>query len=208
MPSTKLRPFVLMVMVFSAFAGDKYPLTMTAVFTKGTVTNPARTTYHSGDYDCTAGDEHHSPDCRTSLEWAQLDRIGGVPDIVVFTLSGGSRIGVHSLTVNKIPDYIECSPYGVADVIFCALYREMQRATLVGGNLAAIDARQRELFGGKNEMTVAFHYRLKGKVEKDGFQRIEVDPHACSSCNLVHLLNPHGDGYYMAIKHPPDNAAH
>jgi hypothetical protein len=61
---------------------------------------------------------------------------------------------------------------------------------------AAIAAKHRLLFGTKNVMTVHFRYRLKGKVEKDGFQRIEIEPSICPPCKVVHSLNPRGDGYY------------
>jgi hypothetical protein len=43
---------------------------------------PTRTTYHSGDYDCTDGDEHNGPVCHTPLEWAELDSIAGTPERV------------------------------------------------------------------------------------------------------------------------------
>jgi hypothetical protein len=150
------------------------------------------------------------PVCRTILEWTELDSIGGTPDAVVFTLEDGSKVGVHSLTVNKIADYIECSP--ATSVIFCSLYFEMLDATEVSTEkaakygqsvllspeeyMAASKAQHLKLFGPKNVMTVHFRYRLKGKVEKDGFQRIEIEPSICPPCKRVHLSNPRGDGYY------------
>lgn len=171
------------MLIGSAIAGDKYPLTMTAVLTPGTITNGyGHATYHSGNYDCTKGDEHNAPICHTPEEWAELDRIGGTPDTVLFTLADGSKVGVQSVTVNKRSGYIECIP--TAQVIFCNLYFE--------------------LLARKESATPAqFHYRLKGKPQKGGFQRIEVDPKSCKTdrlgvnlCKEV-LLNPRGDGYYV-----------
>jgi hypothetical protein len=179
----------------SALAGDKYPLTMTATFTEGKMREPARELFHADGYDCTDGDEHNGPVCRTPLEWDQMNAVGGRPDVVVFTLADGAVVGVHSLTVkkNKIPGYIECFP--AVNVTFCALYFEMSGKTLVDIDapagygqtvrmsaeemVAAFAAVHRTLFGDGNVMTARFRYRLKGKAEKDGFQHIEVDPSDC-----------------------------
>jgi hypothetical protein len=202
--------FILTAMALQVFAADKYPLTMTAVFTEGKARESSRTAYHSGDYDCTTGDEHYAPVCHTPLEWAELESVGGTPNTVAFTLEDGARVGVQSDTVINIHDYVKCMP--TSNVVFCTLYFEMLAATQVSIEkaakygqtvvlsseeyTAAIAAKHRELFGDRNVMTVHFRYRLKGKAEKDRFQRIEVDPHICPSCKLVHLMNSHGDGYY------------
>lgn len=191
-------------------AGEKYPLTMTAAYTEGKNKKSTRTTYHSGDYDCTPGDENNAPTCRTLLEWAEIDRMGGAPDVVVFTLEDGSRVGIQSPSINKITDYVECSIS--ARVVFCSLYFQMLEATQASTErpakygqtvrlsadeyMAEIKATHDKFFGANNSMTASFRYRLKGKIEKDGFQRIEVDPRACPTCNLDRLTNPRGDGYY------------
>jgi hypothetical protein len=203
-------------LIGSVFAADRYPLTMTAVFTEGKITNPTRTTYRSGDYDCTSGDEHNAPVCHTTLEWAEMDGIGGSPNTVVFTLEDGSTVNVQSMTLTKIPDYIECAPS--ANVIFCSLYFELLGRTQIsplkpsqyGQTVqmspkeydSATEARHLQLFGNTNRMTASFQYRLRGRPAKDGFQRIEIDPHSCIKpifCNagFARMLNPRGDGYYM-----------
>jgi len=204
---------VALVPLLSAFAGDKYPLTMTAVFTEGkSQDSSVRRTFQSGDgdYFCTSGDEHGGPVCRMALEWSRLDSSGGTPDVVVFTLEDGSRVGVQTQTATKIANFIECSP--ATSVIFCSLYFEMAEATIVklekpakyGQTVllspeeytAAVKAKHRQLFGDQNVMTVHFRYKLKGKLEKDGFQRIEIEPATCPTCKIVHSFNSRGDGYY------------
>ncbi len=220
---TRIFIALLLALTGSALAGSKYPLTMTAVFTEGKIANPTRTTYHSGDYDCTEGDEHNAPVCRTLLEWAELDSMGGTPTTVEFTLEDGAKVGVQSQTLTKVPGYIECGPG--TSVIFCALYFDLLGRTMVEMRKparygqseymsadeyqAATRARRAELFGDKKSMTVRFRYRLKGKPEKDDFQRIEVDPSSCTtdshgtnSCragNDSHLFNARGDGYYVKL---------
>ncbi len=192
----------------SAFAGEKYPLTMTAIFAKGKITHVTRTTYHSGDYDCTDGDEHNAPVCHTSLEWAQLDAIGGTPDTVQFTLADGVTVGVQSTTVTKIPGYVGCRVG--TPVIFCDLYFKllgmtqapMQKPGKFGQvewmsteeAMAAQDALTKKLFGTGNQMKVTMPYKLKGKPDKSGFQRIEVEG---LDKGITHILNPLGDGYYV-----------
>jgi hypothetical protein len=112
---------LLTILVPEALAGEKYPLTMTAVYTRGhnrPDTMPKHD-YTSGDYECTAGDDTHAPDCRTILEWAELDRIGGTPDTVLFTMADGVQVGVQSTSVNKVYD-TTCNP-GIS-VIFCDIY--------------------------------------------------------------------------------------
>jgi hypothetical protein len=72
-PMRVSRPIVLMLlMVASVLAEDKYPLSMTAVFTPGKIAtlHKADEMYHSGDYDCARGDEHNAPECHTVGEWA------------------------------------------------------------------------------------------------------------------------------------------
>jgi hypothetical protein len=219
--SVTLSAFLLLLGTL-AFAGDKYPLTMKAVFTKGKISKPDRgEMYHSGDYDCTQGDEHNAPDCRTITEWAELDSIGGEPDTIVFTMADGSQVGVQSTTIHKIPGYIECSP--ASSIIFCSLYFEFlerQQVSLTKTSpygqteflsaeehAAAQDARNRELFADGNTMTLTFRYKLKGRPQ-DGFQRIEIDKTSCvvrdlvNHCDagLTHLLNARGDGYVLQGK--------
>lgn len=212
---------LLLALGIPAFAGDNYPLTMTGVFTKGRLLRSSlhETTYTSGDYECTSGDEHNAPTCHTIAEWAQLDSIGGIPDTIVFTMADGSKVGVHSLTVHKIPGYIECTPS--VSHIFCNLYFEflgrqqisMLRQTKYGQTesmsseeyAAAEEARHRELFGAGNTMTLTFRYKLKGKPE-NGFQRIELDKKSCVTgdagtnyCDkgIISIMNRRGDGYIV-----------
>ena len=80
--------------ISSGFVNNDYPLTMTAVFTKGQIAplHGADKMYHAGDYDCTRGDENNAPECHTLTEWAALDAIGGTPDTIVFTMADGSQI--------------------------------------------------------------------------------------------------------------------
>ncbi len=49
------------------------------------------------------------------------------------------------------------------------------------------------LFNG-NQMQLSFRYKLKGKPDKNGFQRIEVEG---IDSGTTHILNPLGDGYYI-----------
>ena len=199
---------ITLALVGSAFAGEKYPLTMTAIYTPGH-NRPElqeKTTYHSGDYDCTEGDEHNAPDCHTAMEWAQLHRIGGTPDTVLFTMTDGVQIGVQSVSVNKVYE-ITCSP-GVSN-IFCDVYYKLLESTQVnpaamvdrfgqplsaGAYLAKVDALKKERFGNGDTMTVSIPYKLTGKPDKNGFQRIEVKG---VDKGITHLLNPLGDGYYV-----------
>jgi hypothetical protein len=59
---------------------------------------------------------------------------------------------------------------------------------------AAQDALTKKLFGTGNQMRVTLPYKLKGKPDKNGFQRIEVDG---LDKGITHILNPLGDGYYL-----------
>ena len=212
----------MLLIAGSVSAEDKYPLTMTAVFTAGKIDNlhKADEMYHSGDYDCTRGDEHNAPECHTVLEWAELDAISGTPDKVVFSLADGSQVGVHSRTIHKIPGFIECSPS--TQVVFCNLYFEfltrqnvnVTRQTQYGQSevlssqefAAAADARHRQLFGNGNTMTLSFRYKLKGKPNT-GFQRIELDKTSCvedhgtNHCSgVLEVLNARGNGYIVGAK--------
>src|SRR5208337_4337560 len=120
---------ITLALISSAFAGEKYPLTMTAIYTKGhnrPYEQQEKHDYTSGDYECTKGDEHNAPDCRTSVEWAELERIGGTPDMVLFTMADGVQIGVQSVSVNKVYE-ITCSP-GVS-IIFCDVYYKLMEMT-------------------------------------------------------------------------------
>lgn len=205
-------------------AGDKYPLTMTAVFTKGHSVNLSKdATFQSGDYRCTKGDENHAPECHTLEEWAGMDSIAGEPDTVVFTLADGSQVGVQSRTVKKIPGFIVCD--AGSDVIFCDLYFDFltrqqinptkktpygQTEYMSGDEMqVAQEARNRALFGNGKTMSLTYRYKTKGKPQ-DGFQRIEVDKGSCftdenninhcASQSVTHLLNPKGDGYVLNSK--------
>ena len=223
-----MKLFATVVITFSilgsssAFGKDKrkYPLTMTAEFSEGKSGARTPTPYHSGDYDCTAGDEHNAPTCHTASEWMELALIGGTPDTVIFTMEDGAQVGVQSIaamqsqTMNKLPDHLTCP--GRNATIFCNLYDELKRMVPPPEKsgpfgqepsqeefMVAYQARHRELFGDKNLMTVRFSYRLKGKVESDGFQHVEVDPKVCQFCSLViwKFGNARGDGYYPSIRH-------
>jgi hypothetical protein len=198
---------LLVIAASTAFAGDKYPLTMTAVYTEGhnrPDTMPKHD-YTSGDYECTEGDDTHTPDCRTSSEWAELERIGGTPDTVLFTMADGAQVGVQSASVEKVYD----TTCGVGTpIIFCDLYFKMLGMTLASSQQqgqfgqviwmkaeeaqAAQSALHKKLFGNGNQMQVTMHYRLKGKPDKNGFQRIEVEG---ADKGITHILNPLGDGY-------------
>jgi hypothetical protein len=217
------RTIALMLLIASSvFAEDKYPLTMAGVFTEGKIDSLRKPDemYHSGDYDCTRGDEHNAPECHTTLEWAQLDAIGGTPNKIVFTLADGSQVGVQSPTIHKLPGFIECRPE--TDVIFCYLYFEflkrqdvrLTRRTQYGQTevlsseqyAAAQAAKHHQLFGNGNTMTLTFRYKLKGKP-KAGFQGIELDKTSCvedqgtNSCrSVLDVLNPRGNGYVVGAK--------
>jgi len=206
-----------------AFAGDKYPLTMTAVFTKGksVLLHKPDEMYHSGDYDCTRGDEHNAPECHTTLEWAEMDSLAGAPDTLVFTLSDGSQVGVHSPTIHKIKGFIECN--AGTPIIFCDLFFEFLERQQVKSSrtskygqtefisaeehAAATEARNHQLFGDGNTMTLSFRYKLKGKP-KDDFQRIEIDKSSCVTnedgvnhcAGVLDILNPRGNGYVIGDK--------
>lgn len=189
--------------------GEKYPLVMTAVYTEGhNIPNTLpKHDYTSGDYQCTKGDENHAPECHTILEWAELDRIAGTPATVLFTMADGVEIGVQESSVHKVYE-TTCSP-GVS-IIFCDLYYKLLQATQVNslkqgqfGQIvpmtpeeyqAADAAQHKKLFGSGSQMTVTIHYKLKGKPDKNGFQRIEVDG---VDTGTLHVLNPLGDGYYV-----------
>jgi hypothetical protein len=161
--------------------------------------------YTSGDYECTKGDEHNAPDCRTSVEWAELERIGGTPDMVLFTMADGVQIGVQSVSVNKVYE-ITCSP-GVS-IIFCDVYyklMEMTQANFLKTDkygqtvdpetaMAEQDALTKKRFGNGDTTKVTIPYKLKGKPDKNGFQRIEVEG---VDKGITHILNPLGDGYYV-----------
>ena len=197
------------ILIPEALAGEKYPLTMNSVYTRG---HSRRDTlpkhdYASGDYECTAGDDTDAPDCRTILEWAELDSIAGTPDTVLFTMADGVQVGVQSTSVNKIYD-TTCIP-GIS-VIFCDIYYKllgmtqapMQKPgpfgqvvwTTTEESVAAQKALDKKLFGNGNQMQVSFRYKLKGKPDKNGFQRIEVSG---IDSGTTHDLNPLGDGYYI-----------
>jgi hypothetical protein len=174
-----------------SFAGGDYPLTMTAVFTKGQMSNSHDTSkmYHAGDYDCTRGDENNAPECHTLLEWANLDAIGGTPDTVVFTLADGSQVGVQTVTIHKVPGFAECRPS--SSYIFCSLYYELLSHHQVGEGKTA---------------TVNFRYKLHGGP-KNGVQRIEVDKSSCVTeqgtnfCTpALEVLNPRGNSYVVGVK--------
>lgn len=200
---------LLIIATSTAFAGEKYPLTMTAIYTEGhnrPDTMPKHD-YTSGDYECTAGDDTHAPDCRTSLEWAELDRIGGTPTTVLFTMADGVQVGVQETSVDKVYD----TTCGVGTpIIFCDIYfkllgitqASMQKQGPFGQvvwmtaeeSMAAQDTLNKKLFGNGNQMQVTIHYRLKGKPDKNGFQRIEVEG---VDKGITHILNPLGDGYYV-----------
>lgn len=192
-----------------ARAGEKYPLTMTAVYTRGhnRPDSMPKHDYTSGDYECTAGDDTHAPDCRTIVEWAELDRIGGTPDTALFTMADGVQVGVQSSSVNKVYD-TTCTP-GIS-VIFCEIYYKllgmtqapMQKPGPFGQvvwmtteeSIAAQRALDKKLFFNGNQMQLSFRYKLKGKPDKNGFQRIEVEG---IDSGTTHILNPLGDGYYI-----------
>ena len=213
----------------SAFGSNDYSLTMTAVFTKGEIasTHSPNEMYHAGDYDCTRGDENNAPECHTLVEWAQLDAIGGTPNIVVFTMADGSQVGVQSTTIHKIPGFLECGPG--TEVIFCNLYYEFlkrQQVNLLRRNRygqteslpseeydAAVKAKEKELFGTGKTMTLTFRYKLKGKP-KDGFQRIEIDKSSCvledgvNNCEAIpEVLNARANGYFAGEKVPLPQSA-
>ena len=218
----RIMLFVLLLALgIPVFAGDKYSLTMTGVFTqgKGALLHNSSEMYHNGDYDCAPGDEHNAPECHTTLEWAEMDSIAGIPDTIVFTLADGSQVGVSSTTIHKIPGYIQCS--AGSSIIFCNLYFEflerqqfsMLRKSKYGQTesmsaeeySAASKARHRELFGDGNTMTLTFRYKLKGKPE-NGFQRIELDKGSCvtgeygtNNCDkgIISIMNSRGDGYVV-----------
>ena len=179
-----------LLVIGSSFAGD-YPLTMTAVFTKGEMSHRHDTSkmYHAGDYDCTRGDENNAPECHTLLEWADLDAIGGTPDTVVFTLADGSQVGVQTVTVNKVPGFAECRPS--SDYIFCSLYYELMSHHPVGEG---------------RTFTANFRYKLRGGP-KNGLQRIEVDKSSCVTergtnfCTpALEVMNPRGNSYVVGVK--------
>jgi hypothetical protein len=201
---------IAVIVLMSAACGfaEKYPLVMSAIYTKGKSVNlHSGKMYHSGEYECTEGDEHNAPDCRTILEWAQLDSIGGTPDTVLFTLADGSQVGVHSPSVHKIPGYVECNVG--TPVVFCDLYFNIlgmtqisafkkgpfnQDVALTTEEYAATQkALNTKLFGNGNQMKVSIPYKLHGKP-KNGFQRIDVDG---LHNDLSHIINTNADGYYI-----------
>jgi hypothetical protein len=197
------------ILIPEALAGEKYPLTMTAVYTRGHIRpdsgSDRKYTSGDGEYECTSGDATHGPDCKTITEWAQLDSIGGTPDTVLFTMADGVQIGVQAPSVNKVYD-TTCTPG--TSIIFCDLYYSLmgktqapiQKAGPFGQTVfmtsqeqeAARVALDKELFGNGNEMRVSIRYKLQGKPDKTGFQRIEVEGVDSST---THILNPLGDGY-------------
>lgn len=192
-----------------ALAGEKYPLTMTAVYTEGhdLPDQLPKHDYTSGDYECTAGDETHAPECHTILEWAELDSAAGIPTTVLFTMADGVQVGVQQRSVKKVYD-TTCDP-GVS-IIFCDIYFKLLGMTEISplrqGQFGqsvemtaeeykgAQDALRQKLFGNGNQMQVTLHYKLKGKPDKSGFQRIEVEG---IDSGASHILNPLGDGYYV-----------
>ena len=219
------RTCLLLVLLFSFsnFAFADYPLTMTAVYTRGqsAVLHDPKEMFHSGDYDCTRGDANNAPECHTLLEWAEMEAIAGTPDTVVFTLADGSQVGVQTHTMNKIPGFLECAPY--SEIIFCSLYFEFltrqqqvprERVNKYGQTeslstqemIAAEEARRKELFGDGNTMTLTFRYRLKGGP-KDHFQKIEIDRSSCTEehgvnhCSSIpEALNARANGYFVGDK--------
>jgi hypothetical protein len=210
---SRMKQFVFtLIAIFLAIpscAAEKYSLTMTAVYIKGhNLPNKVpKHDYVSGDYECTKGDETHAPDCRTTLEWAELDRIGGIPDTVLFTMADGVQVGVQETSVKKVYD-TTCGPG--TSIIFCEIYYKMlemtQINTLKQGKFGQVDsmtteeyvaaqeALNQKLFGNGDQMQVIFHYRLKGKPDRSGFQRIDVEG---LDSGVTHILNPLGDGYYV-----------
>ncbi|MBZ5574584.1 MAG: PEGA domain-containing protein [Acidobacteriia bacterium] len=213
--------WIAFLIAVPALVAENYPLTITGVFTNGNSALLYRgQMYHSGDYDCTRGDENNAPECHTVSEWAQLESLAGTPSTVVFTLADGSQVGVQSEAVNKIPGFIECG--AGTPIIFCELYFEFlgrqqvnrMRKSQYGQTEfmsaeeyeATSEARRRELFGNGNTMTLTFRYRLNGDTV-DGFQRIEVDKSSCNTdehkvnhCeggHVLHVLNSRGDGYLV-----------
>lgn len=187
-----LTAFLWPLLVVSySFAGGDYPLTMTAVFTKGEMSHlhDGEKMYHAGDYDCTRGDENNAPECHTLTEWAEMDAIGGTPDTVVFTLADGSQVGVQTVTVHKVPGFAECRPS--SDYIFCSLYYELLT---------------HQQSGEGKTITVNFRYKLRGGP-KNGFQKIEVDKSSCvteRSTNFctpaLEVLNRRGNSYQIGMK--------
>jgi hypothetical protein len=198
-------------------AGDEYSLTMTGVFTKGkgaALEEPNM--YQVGEYECTHGSENSAPECHTVSEWAQMDMIAGLPERVVFTMADGSQVGVQGESMHRIPGFISC---GAGEfIVFCHLYFEflerqqvdMVTKTKYGQtefmstqeHTAALEAKQRELFGAGNTMTLTFRYRLKG-VPEGGFQQIEIDKESCvtgeygiNHCHSIpEALNSRGNSY-------------
>jgi hypothetical protein len=208
----KLGTLIVIVVITTqsqeAQAGEKYPLTMTAVYTEGhnLPDKLPKHDYTSGDYECTAGDENHAPVCHTILEWAELDRISGTPTTVLFTMADSVQIGVQERSVNKVYD-TACD--AGTPIIFCDIYFKLLGMTEISplrqGQFgqevemtaeeykAAQDALHQKLFGNGDQMQVTLRYRLKGKPDKNGFQRIEVEG---IDSSVTHTLNPLGDGYY------------
>jgi hypothetical protein len=198
-----------------ALAGEKYPLMMTAVYTRGhNLPNKLpKHDYTSGDYECTKGDDTHAPDCRTILEWAEMERAAGIPTTVLFTMADGVQVGVQEVSVNKIYD-TTCHPG--AFIIFCDIYYKLMGMTSVSvlkqgqfGQTVSMtpeesknaqDVLNKKLFDNGNQMQVTIHYKLKGKPDKNGFQRIEVDG---VDSGATHTLNPLGDGYYVKNESKP-----
>ncbi len=185
---------VLLMLPLVAFGGEKYPLSMTAVYTRGHIdkdkAGSKEATFHSGDYDCTAGDANNSPDCKTTLEWAELDTIAGTPTTVVFTMADGTVVRVQSLTVKKLPGYIVCTEANSAFsssenyVVYCNLYFKLLGVTLEGlksSRTETVNGYKQEVALSSDEMTKAsqdydkklfgtgdsfmatIRYKLKGK---------------------------------------------
>lgn len=191
-----------------AFGGEKYPLTMTAVFTRGHIDKdhrPSRyATFHSGEFDCTDGDEHRAPVCDTPIHWAEMDRMSGTPDTVVFTMEDGAVFRVQSSTEHQLPGYLVCTDdRTIGDittnpsyVVYCALYFKLLMLTQSGLKLTrteVVNGYQQEVSLSPEEMTKAdqdwdkkvfgdgdifratVRYKLMGKPNKrTGGQAIEV----------------------------------
>jgi len=106
----KLSTFVLALVALctTASASGKYPLTMTAVYTAGHPISRTETTYRDGEYNCTAGDEHNAPICKTDAEWYEQDEMTGTPDTALFTLADGSHIGVQSNVYHLNEGFLRC----------------------------------------------------------------------------------------------------
>jgi hypothetical protein len=69
-PSTLL--LAALVALCTAASAQKYPLTMTAVYTAAHRGKPIQTTFRDGEYTCTAGEPGQAPLCKTDAEWSEI----------------------------------------------------------------------------------------------------------------------------------------